>query len=233
MYFIALCEDKPSDLALIEKLVRTIMRRLDISYKLERFTEPAALMQAIDAGSLFHLLILDILFDGPEGIKLAVELRNRQLDYSIIFISSSQDFTFEGYDVHAVSYLLKPPDPDKLERAIRYAYRHGPTSMDRILIKHRDGIRLTPLEDILFLQSDNHDILVRLVDGTELRLRGKLKELAGRLPVNLFVQCHKSVCVNLHHVKSVHGDRVVITGEEELSISRGCREEFLKTYFSY
>lgn len=233
MYTIALCEDAPDDLKLNDKMVRGIMHRLGIPYKLERFTEPASLLKALDMGGHYHLLILDIIFNGPEGIALAVELRTRQMDCSIIFISSSRDFAFEGYDVHAVSYLLKPPDPNKLERAIWYAYHHGPTSMDRIPLKYRDGIRLTPVEDILYLQSDNHDVLVRLVDGTELRLRGKLEELRQQLPANLFAQCHKSVCVNLYHVKRVHGDRAEITGDTELPISRGCREEFLKTYFSF
>lgn len=233
MYSIALCEDTPSDLESNEKMVRDIMQRLDIPYKLKCFTEPAGLLQAIDAGSLYHLLILDILFDGPEGIGLAVELRARKMESSIIFISSSQDFAFDGYDVHAVSYLLKPPDPDKLERAIQYAHHHGPMSTGRVPLKHREGVRLTAYEDIMYLQSDNHDVLVRLMDGTELRCRGKLQELRRQLPANLFVPCHKSICVNLHHIKRVRGDKVVITGEEELPISRGYREEFLKTYFSF
>lgn len=233
MYSIALCEDTPSDLESNEKMVRGIMQKLNLPYKMECFTVPAELLRAIDAGSLYHLLILDILFDGPEGIDLAVELRARKMESSIIFISSSQDFAFAGYDVHAVSYLLKPPDPEKLELAIQYAHHHGPMSMDRIPLKHRDGVRLTAFEDIMYLQSDNHDVLVRLMDGTELRCRGKLKELRRQLPANLFVPCHKSICVNLHHIKQVHGHRVVITGEEELPISRAYREEFLKIYFSF
>lgn len=233
MYLIAICEDVSNDMKKSSAMVRAAMEQLDTAYRVDEFTNPAELLRAIDGGRRYHLLVLDIFFRGPEGISLAMELRNRQMDSSIIFISSSKDFVFQGYDIHAVSYILKPPDPEKLEKAIRYAYHHGPTSMARVALRHTDGATLAACEDILYMESARHYVVVHLADGAHLKCRCKLADLENEMPKGLFVRCHHSVCVNLHHIKLMQKDKVILSGEKELPISRTYREEFAKAYFLY
>ena len=57
----------------------------------------------------YDLYLLDIYMEGPvNGIELAKMLVREQEEAAICFISTSNDFYREAYDLYAVQYLLKP-----------------------------------------------------------------------------------------------------------------------------
>ncbi len=63
-------------------------------------------------------------------------------------------------------------------------------------------LKLIPVDDILFLRSDEKYTLVATVDGEAL-IRTPIRELIERLDPQRFVQVHRSVVVNLHAISHV------------------------------
>ncbi|ALV08136.1 LytR/AlgR family response regulator transcription factor [Roseateles depolymerans] len=63
-------------------------------------------------------------------------------------------------------------------------------------------LKLIPVDDILFLRSDEKYTLVATADGEAL-IRTPIRDLIERLDPQCFVQVHRSVVVNLHAISHV------------------------------
>jgi two-component system response regulator AlgR len=64
------------------------------------------------------LLLLDIAMPGLDGIEVARALAQRTPSPAVIFITAFDQFAVAAFEVEAVDYLMKPVDPDRLQRAL-------------------------------------------------------------------------------------------------------------------
>ncbi len=65
-----------------------------------------------------------------------------------------------------------------------------------------NSVRLIPVQEVAYLRSDEKYTLVAWAGGDAL-IRKTIRELADELDPEVFVQVHRSVIVNLHHVAQV------------------------------
>jgi DNA-binding LytR/AlgR family response regulator len=94
--------------------------------------------------------------------------------------------------------------PDALELLAQELARRKPARAWLQWIKASSGntVRLIPVDEIIFLRSDEKYTLVVWAAG-EAVIRKTIRELADELDPMRFVQTHRSVIVNLHHVSHV------------------------------
>jgi len=105
---IAVCDDERDDLRQITDMTRRIMEEEGVDCALFSFESGSALYAAIQGGARFHILLLDVMMEGLDGMALAAVLREQGDDTAIIFISSNRDMALQGYEVSAVRYLANP-----------------------------------------------------------------------------------------------------------------------------
>lgn len=70
------------------------------------------------------LLLLDIAMPGMDGIDVARELGRSAARPAVIFVTAFDQFAVSAFEVEAVDYLVKPVDPQRLERALERARAH-------------------------------------------------------------------------------------------------------------
>ena len=70
------------------------------------------------------LLLLDIAMPGMDGIDVARELGRSAARPAVIFVTAFDQFAVSAFEVEAVDYLVKPVDPQRLERALERARDH-------------------------------------------------------------------------------------------------------------
>ena len=56
----------------------------------------------------FDMIILDIQMEKISGIQLAKRIRETDKSVILAFVSGIADYVFEGYEVQAIRYILKP-----------------------------------------------------------------------------------------------------------------------------
>ncbi len=146
------------------------------------------------------LLLLDIFMKGMSGVDVAARVRAVDPGIPIAFITTSPDYTMEGYRYRVDRYLLKPIKQEALEEVLQLGRRHiiAKPSVS-FLIQGRNQSVL--LEEISYAEQSAHVIYIHLTDGKVLKTNRKLSELAELLPSPPFYQFHKSFLVNLAHVK--------------------------------
>lgn len=230
MYAVAVCEDQEETRAEIAALCGDILTELAVEHSVLTFSSAEALEAALCAGERFDLLCLDILMEGESGMELAKKLRVTDDRTSILFLTGSEEFLKDGYEVRPIQYLFKPIHREELARAIGTDLRlhHWPQTVTLHL-----GTRtvVLPLDDIQYVESRDHGSVFHLCDG-ERFLPQSLSETENALPRERFCRCHNSFLVNMRHIREVSGRTLHLT-EGELTIGRKYAAAFQERFVRY
>lgn len=169
----------------------------------------------------YDLYLLDIYMnDSMDGIELAKELRGMDKEAVICFVSISDAFYREAFDLYAVQYLLKPVQEDALSQLLERVA--GKLSHDReqsLKFKMRGQSSSIPYGKIRYISSREHTISIFCTDGTVQECRGKLNEFEQRICGDIFLRCHQSFLVNIYQVDNLSGNDLIISGQR-VPISR-------------
>lgn len=179
------------------------------------------------AGEL-DLLLLDIEMQGLGGMETARRLRKMGEQAVLIFVTGYRDYVFEGYQVEALDYLVKPVSHRKLKETLTRALsRLHLQEKDCYVIQNKEGLFRIPLEQIDYFYSDRRKVTA-VTKSREYTFYGRLDETekeAGRR----FVRIHKRYLVRAGAVDGVEDDKVQL-GEIRLPISRSCRQEAMLAF---
>jgi two-component system, LytTR family, response regulator len=215
-----------------ERLARQKLRMLlEAEPQLSVVSECQDGRQTVLAINSFHpdLLLLDIQMPDFDGFQVLHEIPAREMPV-VIFTSAYDQYAIRAFEAHALDYLLKPFDQERLHQAIERA-RAELQKSDKREITHRllellsemrsGGVSAaTPLPQnrlvikakgrVIFLNLDEIDWIeaaanyVRLSVGKEsYLLRETISRTSERLNPNEFIRIHRSVIVNVRKIKEL------------------------------
>ncbi len=192
------------------------------------------------------LIFLDIRMPIKTGLEAAKEIGNKA---HIVFITAYDQYAIQAFDHGAVDYVLKPADVERLSKTVerlksRLKAHDQPADMSNMLsqlakqmgmskpnylqwIQASIGqeLRLIPVEEILFFQSDEKYTRVQTANYEAL-IRKPVRDLSEELDPALFWQIHRSTLVNAKAISGVVRDLrgrhlVQVKGlTEKLEVSR-------------
>lgn len=199
------------------------------------------------------LLLLDIQMPDLDGFEVIEQLSTGELPV-VIFTTAYDQYAIRAFEAHALDYLLKPFNQDRLERAlervkIELLKTHEQSVKARILDLLGKAKRETPQLDrlvirtagrVIFLELDEVDWIeaaanyVKLHVGKEsFLLREGIGHFSAKLDPERFVRIHRSSIVNVRRIRELQpcdsGEYIAVLRDgRELSCSRGCRPQLLK-----
>ena len=236
MYRIAICEDEPSMARENEDMICRVLEarcfRRDVDFSVACFSTPGPLMAVLKKQpSAFHLLLLDIGLAQENGVELANRLREWNVDCSIIYITSYEEYMPDSFATRPLDYLIKPVDEKKLEKAIQWDLQKN-YRPEQLTLPVNGGFRKAAVHDILYAEAVNHKSAVYL-PGEVISVNLSFRDLLSRLPGNTFCRCHHSFAVNLKHVHKQTAYGLLLNSGKELPVSRTYRQEFVKQYVAF
>lgn len=236
---IAVCDDSIKDLLAINKLLsKYTALHPDRNFTLEKFSDPSRLHQEISEGNLAEIYILDMLMPRQTGIDLGRHIRMSGCESVIIYITASDDYALDAYNVHAARYLLKPIDENKFYEALDYALSNLKTKAESMYqIKTKNGLMQRPCSKIEYIENANRKLEVHLAGGEILQslfirksFEMEIQEIAER---KNFLQIHKSFLINLDYVKQLTSDSAMMDSGKRLPISKSRSANVKREYLLY
>lgn len=217
MIQIAICDDNPYDLNQLKTLVSTIE---PMNYTIHAFLDPNDCLQTIKNGMLYDCFILDMLMENENGISIAKQLRKTHQSQPILFVTATQDFAIQGYEVNAFRYYMKPLDETQfLTDFSNVLHQIDSKKHLFITISNSDGLTKIKLSDIYYIESDLRTLLIH-TKNDHYSLTGKISELEESLKNYDFVRVHKSFLVNLQYVKNIFKDIITLDNQETVLLSK-------------
>ena len=194
--------------------------------RLLEFSSGDALLGWMDrhAGEL-DLVFLDIEMEGTNGMDTARALREADQSLQLVFVTGYSDYVFDGYEVGALGYLLKPAGAEELERVLTRALTALQRQEEELFFCRSGEVFYRIRRDaILYFRSDRRQVTC-VTPRRAYIFYGKLDQVAAQLGAE-FVRIHQRYLVRAGAVDRVTGSEVWV-GEEILPISRSCQREAL------
>ena len=206
---IAICDDVSHARQQLISFIKSIVPYCEIaSYECGE-----ALVWDIESGTHFDIFFLDIFMNGMSGLEAARRIRNTSPDALLVFVSSSDAFYRESYDLYAFNYLIKPVSEEKLTEVLRLAMERLKKDADQVIrIFFNNSLHTIRCSQLLYLSSNLHIVSFCLKNGEILKTYGKLDDFVMQLPAEIFMRCHQSYIVNLNHVTAMTSDTFILEG---------------------
>lgn len=203
-----------------------------------------------------QVVFLDIQMVDGTGFDVLekVAQRNGKSTAHIVFITAHEQYAIKAFRFSALDFLLKPVDPEELEKVINkiknvldknnnYAHidllleniRKKVDNFKRIALSTSDGIHLFEISDIIRCESVDNYTKFHIKNSKPVLISKTLKEYEDLLTEHGFERIHQSHLINLSYLKSYikkDGGYIVMADDSNLPIAQRKRDrlqELLKT----
>lgn len=187
------------------------MQNCDIYFDLFLSGEQILSQTTID----YNILFVDIQLLKINGVETAKKLRKKNYTGEIVFLTVFNEYVFEGYNVHALNYILKPITADKLNSCMNIVLQL--IQSKNYILSNRDTIEKIPYQQILYILSARHYMEIFTPDRTYRHLIS-IKNIMKHLP-SQFIQCHRTVIINIKHVQKLEGHSIAMSNKVVLPVS--------------
>jgi two-component system LytT family response regulator len=194
-----------------------------------------------------QVVFLDIHLGDGSGFDLLEEVNKKgKLNSQIVFITAHEQYAIKAFRFSALDFLLKPVDPDELEKVIGKIknvldkndsvahidlllenIRKKVDNFKRIALSNSDGIHLFDVSDIIRCESEDNYTKFYIKNSKPVLISKTLKEYEDLLTEHGFERIHQSHLINLTYLKSYikkDGGYVVMADNSNLPISQRKKE---------
>lgn len=238
MLRIAICDDDEQQLNEMSALLEDYLRsRPGLHGQVEAFRSGNALLARAEDAEGFGLYVLDILMPELSGIDTGRRLRAMGEGGEIVYLTNSNDFAADSYDVRAFFYLLKPVEQRKLFQVLDGAVEKlNQRQSSAVVVSTTGGPRRILLERIRYVERVERCIRYYCTDGTvdSQTIRVSFREaVAPLLADRRFCLCGASFVLNFQHVTGVQGQTALLDNGQSVALPRTAATDFKRAWGSY
>lgn len=238
MLRIAICDDEEKQLQKTAELLdRYLQAHPDLPAHVETFRNGKEMLARTEDTGEFDFYILDILMPGLSGIDTGRKLRQQGDGGEIVYLTTSNDFAADSYEVRAFFYLLKPVEEKRLFQVLDSAVEKlNRRRSESIVVATADGSRRILLERIRYVERVGRCLRYHCTSGTvdSQSIRMPFKEaVTPLLNDRRFCLCGASFVLNFQHVTGVQGQSALLDGGQTVSLPRTAATEFKKAWGNY
>ena len=231
---IAVCDDEKN----IRSYLISLIRKQDTECGIMEYASAGEYL----ADSREHdLVFLDIEMGGSgtdmDGMGLARHIRGMEAQKQpiIIFVTGYEKYVYDAFDVGAFQYLVKPVDEQKFAevfgRAAGQIVSEAEQRKKKLVIQYGGEGKAIPLNDIYYMESRNHNIILYLKSGN-IEYYAKIGDLEEEL-AGQFYRIHRGYLINLFHVEGYDKTEVRMANGDKLLLSRYKYDGFVQAYMDY
>lgn len=221
MLRIAICDDEKNICSYIEKRTLECLAKADEEADIKVYYDSAELIESCeDKENDFDIIFLDIKMKTLNGVECAKILREKEMNSLIVFVTSSAEYVFSGYEVRAFRYILKTDLVNAFDRIFGECLNElNKRVKEFFTVKTASQVRNIPLGDIYYFESNRRVVNIH-THKEDIAFYGKLDQAEKTLADKDFIRTHQSFLVNAHKIKSVKKDCVELTDGNVLPVSK-------------
>mgnify|MGYP002798064496 FL=1 len=164
MLRILYCDDEPAQEIYLQRAVQKWEETSRETIRLQTFRSAEEVLFELDQTVPYDLLLLDIQMKQMNGMELAREIRKRDRNVAVAFLTNDPGFVFDGYEVEAVGYLMKPVNSDQLASLLNRIYEKKGKEKRYLIFRYSGEDYRLEEQEIVYLESDGHYIRIHGMD---------------------------------------------------------------------
>lgn len=197
---VAVVDDDQESRELIQNYLARYEHENGIQINIETFTDGSELIASYQPR--FDILFLDVDMHNLDGLASARIIRETDPAVVIIFITNMAQFAVKGYEVDALSYLVKPVFYFAFCQQVARAMDRLKQNLDEYVLFNVGGeLMRVNLSEVTYIESVKHHLLIHTLSD-KIQITGTLKDITKRLENHGFFRSNSFLLVNLRHVVS-------------------------------
>ena len=228
---IAIVEDEKIHQDYLAAMLRGVSKDYGIVLSLRVFDSGEAFLFAFEEEKV-DAVLLDIQLKTMNGYALAEIIRQKDKNIPLAFITGIKDYVFEGYNVDACGYILKPIKKESVYQLMNKIIKKLSSVERSLMVKTKDGIINLYENDIYYIESANHSTILHINKGSYVS-NTKLREWVEELSEEKFFKVHRCYIINLGMIEKIEKTEVLMNNAAEIPIARGMWEELMRAYLAY
>lgn len=234
MLRIAICDDEKMDRKILSAMIERYTADYHIECEKAEYDSADGFLEIFKEGSCIEspdILFLDIFMSGMSGIELAKKLRADGVKSEIVFITSSNEYAADAYEVDAFSYLRKPLEEEKFDELMDNIM--GRFNRTRSIEVNCD--RMTEkiyISDILYIETSGRQLVIHAA-GRDYTVYMSIAGILKMLPQADFVQVSRFEAVSLCHIKMMNEKEVLLDEGTTVALSPKLADHITERYDEY
>jgi len=174
--------------------------------------------------------------DNMSGIDMVKNLRLIDEDCLIVFITISNDFAQESYELNAFSYIVKPIKEEKFFKLLMHIeerFKKNKSTL-HVTAKGCGSIQLSiPFNKIMYIDIIKRTVCIHMKDKI-VEIAETLSECKRQLEISdKFVNCCKGYIVNFEYVRKVFNTDFLMTNNDLVPIKKRYNQNIKSSYMNY
>lgn len=170
-----------------------------------------------------ELLFADVSMPDISGVEL---VRSLEIKPMVIFTTAHKKFAYEGFELDAIDYLLKPISFERFKKAVikaiefhRYKTSPKETGNENLFVRSEYKMVKINLGEIDYIEGLEDYIRIHIDNTRPVLTLMTLKAVLEKLPEAKFRRIHRSYIVPVNKVRSILNKKVMLSSNRELPIS--------------
>ncbi|MFD2585201.1 LytR/AlgR family response regulator transcription factor [Pedobacter vanadiisoli] len=218
-------DDEPHSL---ESLI-ACMEKLPNLKLVQTFTEPLQALAEISVSNPVDIIFMDVEMPSLSGIELASLLR--QKTKHLVFTTAHTKYAIDAFKVDADAYLLKPYSILHFTKTINNLYPAGKKEQHPFSIfddhffyiplqgENDDLVRID-LNELIAIEEMGENVRFKTIKNAFLSAKSNfIKTLFMLKKHSAFIQINPTVVIAKQHIKSVLGNKVLLSSETSFTVS--------------
>lgn len=195
MLEIGICDDQQEWADRLQSLLQQHLNRKKLEAHITIFASAEELLNA--DWQIFQILFLDVVMGQQDGIQAAVQIRRKNPDVSLIFVSAYLDYATMGYQVKASAYLLKSQLSDTFDSAMDAVLLERRLNQGMVEVVVKGHVVSLQLCHIQYIESQGRTSIFH--GQTECRTYMSISDVEAVLAGKGFLRIHRCYIVNMVH----------------------------------
>lgn len=216
LLYIGICDDQKECTETLNNLLNGYLEKKQLDARITVFTSAEELLQA--DWQAFHILFLDVVMGKQDGVQAAVQIRRKNPDVSLVFVSAFLDYATMGYGVKASAYILKSQLSGSLEKVMDAVLMDRKLNQNTIEITVDNCVVSLPLHQIEYVESRGR---IAIFHGeTEYHTHMRFSDIEVILSGKGFLRIHRCYIVNPAHCIAIKNYQAILDNGNILPCSR-------------
>ena len=187
---IVACDDDVSELEELKQQLQEIGKKYQLPLDIRTFTEGEQCCEYLLLNSA-DIVFMDIYLKPGNGVELVRRLRQQRLNFKLVFLTSSNEFAIESYEVDVAYYLLKRCGTYDKEEYVTFD-----TAVETVKLKPKG---------IIFVEVQDKYCYIHTAQRTY-KVYSSINKVREKLTQDYFLLTYRSVLINMHYVEGVYSN---------------------------
>ena len=232
---ICYCEDEPAQAKAFAIKIEQWAKNKNMAVHTDLFESAEEYLFKADQNA-YDVIFLDISMKGQNGMELARQIREKEEDVILVFVTSDASYVFDGYEVGAYRYLMKPVEAKKLWEILDYTRVQRAAEEDNYILVKKDSqsVRVN-LRDVLYIEAQKHYVNLHLENEEPMTVKAVFAELLQEIQEksDTFLATHRSYAVNIDKVVRIGRTECILSDGSSIPVSRNFYKAVNEAFIKY